>query len=176
MTDNTYNWIGKIQTISGRHVDVMNPDPDTIILDDIVHAISNLCRYGGHIPHFYSVAEHSTYVAKWLHAQDATPDEIITGLLHDAAEAYIGDIVRPLKEHPDFGNTAKNAEERILTIVHAKYGGTYPHADIIHQADQAIYHWEVANIRNGYITGWQPGQAREQFIAAYNEYRQRPHR
>lgn len=81
-----------IETRSGRRVDLLKPTPEMIDIDDIAHALSNICRFNGHTRRSYSVAEHSVFVA--MHV----PQQLtLAGLLHDAAEAYIGDITRPLK-------------------------------------------------------------------------------
>lgn len=83
-----------IQTKTGKKVSLIAPDPATICLEDIAWALANQCRFNGHTRGaFYSVCEHSLRVAHLL------PEELkLAGLLHDAAEAYMGDIVRPLKE------------------------------------------------------------------------------
>lgn len=82
-----------IQTYSGKAFDLWDPQPDQIDITDIAHALSLQCRFNGHCRQFYSVAQHSVLVARLL------PEPLrLYGLLHDAAEAYIGDIVRPLKE------------------------------------------------------------------------------
>lgn len=98
-----------IETCSGEHLDFLNPDPNTIILTDIAFALSNLCRYTGHVP-FYSVAEHSVYVASRL------PKEWrLAGLFHDAAEAYLGDVNSPLKQYlPKYQGIEKNLEKVIM--------------------------------------------------------------
>lgn len=86
--------MGWIQTSSGRRVDLLRPDPEQIDPVDIAHALANQCRFNGHCKQFYSVAEHST-----LGAAMTSGDQELARyfLLHDAAEAYLGDIVSPLK-------------------------------------------------------------------------------
>ncbi|HKK06533.1 MAG TPA: hypothetical protein VKA50_11875 [Gammaproteobacteria bacterium] len=83
-----------ILTYTGRRVDLLDPDPATIEPEDIAHALSNMCRFNGHCRHFYSVAEHSWHVALLVSRENA-----LQGLMHDAAEAYVADITRPLKPY-----------------------------------------------------------------------------
>ena len=78
-------------THAGKHVDPLNVRPEDICLEDIAFALSNISRFGGHVP-FLSVAEHSVRVC-----MAAPPKLKKAALLHDAAEAYIGDIIWPLK-------------------------------------------------------------------------------
>lgn len=80
----------RVRTYTGKLVDVANPDPETIDIVDIARGLSHQCRYNGQLPTFYSVAQHSIIVAHYAG---------ISGLLHDAAEAYIGDLISPLKVH-----------------------------------------------------------------------------
>lgn len=85
-------------TFSGVKWFVTDPHPDDVKIEDIAHALSMICRYGGHCREFYSVAQHSVIVAEAVWA--AHPDDTglaLNALLHDAAEAYLGDVVRPLK-------------------------------------------------------------------------------
>src|SRR3954454_351254 len=81
-----------MQTYSGRRFYPMNPRPSEIDPVDIAHALSLLCRYGGHVDRFYSVAEHCV-----LMSQAVAPENALAALLHDATEAYVCDVPRPLK-------------------------------------------------------------------------------
>lgn len=81
-----------ISTRSGRNVSLLNPSAGQIEIGDIAHGLAHQCRFNGQTSKFYSVAQHSVLVAFIL------PAELkLAGLLHDAAEAYLGDIVQPLK-------------------------------------------------------------------------------
>jgi len=83
------NWI---QTYSGRQFFPMDPRPEDIDPVDIAHALSNVCRFTGHVSGFYSVAQHSVLISERVPEEDA-----LWGLLHDASEAYIADVARPVK-------------------------------------------------------------------------------
>jgi len=98
-------------THTGRQFWPLDARVDEIHLEDIAHGLSHICRFGGHCRHFYSVAQHSVLVSR------AVPMQLrMLGLLHDATEAYIGDMVRPLKlQMPEF-----NAVEDKLWAVIAK--------------------------------------------------------
>jgi len=81
-----------IQTQSGIYFNLLNPRPEDVRIEDIAHALANLCRFGGHTRRFYSVAQHSLLVSEL-----APPALAFQALLHDAAEAYCGDVISPLK-------------------------------------------------------------------------------
>lgn len=81
-----------IQTFTGKKIDLLEPSPDDICKEDIAHALSQICRFCGHCDEFYSVAQHSVLVKRI-----APPEFAIEALLHDAHEAYLGDVTRPLK-------------------------------------------------------------------------------
>lgn len=85
------NWI---QTYTGRAFEPLHPQADQIDIVDIAHALSMLCRFNGHCGRFYSVAEHSVWVSRRV-----APQHAAWGLLHDAAEAYVSDVARPIKPH-----------------------------------------------------------------------------
>ena len=107
-----------IQLRSGRYFDYLDPRPECFTIEDIGHALSKICRFGGHVYWFYSVAEHSYRVA------ENVPIEFERqALMHDAAEAFIGDMVYPLKKLiPSF----KDIEHNIQKIIFKKYNIEYP--------------------------------------------------
>jgi uncharacterized protein len=84
-----------VTTISGRSVDLSAPDPRSICVEDIAYALARINRWSGHFPGTRSVAAHSIRVVGMLHHE--TPRVQLHGLLHDAAEAYLGDITRPVR-------------------------------------------------------------------------------
>jgi uncharacterized protein len=103
-----------MQTFTGRKFYPLDPREEEVHLDDIVHALSHVCRFGGHCLFHYSVAQHSVLVAK-----DA--EHKLEALLHDAAEAYLGDIIRPLKK--DHGLTRyREAESRVHAVICRRFG------------------------------------------------------
>ncbi|MEM7200275.1 MAG: phosphohydrolase [Planctomycetota bacterium] len=100
-----------IETYTGRRFYITDPAPDFNI-QDIAHALSLTCRYGGHCKRFYSVAEHSVLVARIMeHCAFGDPLE---GLLHDATEAYVGDMPAPFKHLvSDFTALDEQLEEKL---------------------------------------------------------------
>ena len=82
-----------IQTFSGLKFDYKNINPDTIRIEDIAHHLANICRYTGAKKNHYSVAQHSVLVSMIL-----PPGLALSGLMHDSAEAYTGDMNKPLKD------------------------------------------------------------------------------
>lgn len=165
------NTIGKIKTASGLWFDFNDPQTDQIIIEDIAAALSKICRYNGHVPNFYSVAEHCCYVADWLDTHGYS-HLAFAGLMHDAAEAYLGDIVNPMKRLPSFQAVYSPMEEIVETVIGNAFNvDLYPIDPIVKQADKAVYEWEVENIRTGQIKGYDPQQAYETFLAFYNHYK-----
>jgi hypothetical protein len=127
MTDHRGNWI---QTFTGRQFWPLDPRPEEIDIRDIAHALSLLCRFGGHVERFYSVAEHSVHVATSL------PEELqLWGLLHDASEAYLVDVPRPIKPYlPAY----KQFEAELMSAIARRYQlpGEIPAE--VHEADNRI--------------------------------------
>src|SRR4029077_4405535 len=107
-----------IQTYTGRAVYPLDMQLEDIDIYDIAHALSLICRFNGHCRKFYSVAEHSYLV--YLSSRD---EYMMYGLLHDAAEAYTGDIPRPVKRSiTEF----KGLDKYITSLVYKKFGLASP--------------------------------------------------
>ncbi|NNM74783.1 phosphohydrolase [Enterovirga aerilata] len=120
-----------MQTFSGRQFWPLDPQPKDIKLVDIAHALSMQCRYAGHVNKFYSVAEHSVHVSNVL----PTITLQKWGLLHDAAEAYLVDVPRPLKPYLA---GYKDAEERLLQAIAERFRLPWPIPDLVKLADNSL--------------------------------------
>lgn len=102
-----------INTLSGKHLDFTNISPDSICIEDIAAALSNICRFTGHLQDFYSVAQHSVLVSQLV-----PPEFALEALMHDAAEAYCNDISSPLKALlPEY----RAIEDRIEAVIRSKF-------------------------------------------------------
>lgn len=118
-----------ILTVSGRYFNFIDTAANEVLVGDIAHALSNVCRFAGHTSSFYSVAQHSVLVS-----QIVPPEDALAALFHDATEAYIGDVSRPLKQLlPDY----KAVEARLHADIFSKLGlppelpPSVKHADLV---------------------------------------------
>lgn len=119
-----------MQTVSGRAFWPLDPQPEDIDIGDIAHALSMCCRFAGHSMAFYSVAEHSYHVSTQVSEEHA-----LQALLHDATEAYIGDMVRPLKQMiPQY----REIESDIWAAIALRFGVPFVLHPSIKAADNAV--------------------------------------
>ena len=165
-----------MQTATGRQFWPLAPRPEDVCAADIAHALSNLCRYGGHCRRFYSVAEHSVLVARHVPREHR-----LWALLHDAAEAYLVDVPRPIKPHLRGYATA---ERRLMRVICKRFGLPLEMPREVKAADNAILLDEAAqNMEpppalwsvNAEPLGvklkfWTPRRARYEFLAALERY------
>lgn len=122
-----------IQTFTGKKFYPFNPKPEDIDIRDIAHALSNICRFTGHVKRFYSVADHCRNVAKLVPAHMK-----LQALLHDASEAYLCDLARPVKQHAgmDFYVIAERVLQRAIYLRFGiPYGVPYKEPDELKAAD-----------------------------------------
>lgn len=133
---------GWMLTYTGRQFWPTSPSVEDVDSTDIAHALSLQCRYNGHVSRFYSVAEHCVLVSQ------AVPEEFaLWGLLHDAAEAYVGDLIRPIKRDlPAYCAI----EDRVLAVVAMAFGIRAPYRipAAVHEADARILLTERAALLN----------------------------
>ena len=132
-----------IRTRSGKFINVFNPNPDDIVIEDIAHCLSMQCRFGGHLPVFYSVAQHSVMCSLMV------PEEYaLEALLHDASEAYLLDMPSPIKH----GLTNyKDVETALQKVIAAKFGIPLIMSDIVKAADNQclLMEWNGMMISSG---------------------------
>ena len=168
-----------IDTWSGRKFWPLDPHPQDVAIEDIAGALSNLCRFGGHTREFYSVAQHSVLVAEVLSAEPA--DTRMWALLHDAAEAYLVDVPRPLKTTAAFASY-REAEQRILAAIAKAFGLPTAMPKQIDSADRLLLATESRDLMSpsmlascpsdveplpARIEPWSPGKARDAFMDCF---------
>lgn len=130
-------------TYTGRQYWPIDPRPEDVFIEDIAHSLSQQCRYAGHCIQRYSVAEHSVHIARWLRSTYG-PMTALYGLLHDATEAYVVDVPRPLK--PSLTNY-KEIEQLNWVAIAKRFGLTADIPAIVHEADNRIIADELVNMR-----------------------------
>lgn len=131
------------RTASGRRIDLERPRPHDIELVDVVRGLSNCCRFAGQLPRFYSVAQHSILVSRLVE-----PQFKLTALLHDASEAYLGDLSRNLKHH-ELLKGYRVLEERLQCAIedHFAVGATWADNATIKLADNVAAIFEHVTMR-----------------------------
>lgn len=171
---------GSIETFTGRRFKPIDPNPININIRDIAHSLSMNCRYNGHCSRFYSVAEHSVLMSSYLYDMGWDWETQIWALLHDASEAYLPDMPRPIK---GLVNGFDEAEERIQRAIAMRFNLSWPIPEIVHVCDDGILADEARQlIRSGgedwylpedslgiEVFCWSPQTAYMKFIDRYLE-------
>lgn len=135
-----------ILTRSGSYFDFENPESSDIFPTDLAHALSQMCRYTGHTTHFYSIAQHCV-----LTSYVVPPEHAFAGLMHDAHEAYVGDMSSPLKQLcPDY----RAIEKRVEAAVAARFGLSTPWHPEIKRADLIMLLTEKRDLTVGASHRW----------------------
>lgn len=164
-----------IQTFKGTYFDYTNPELSVIDIEDIAHGLANLCRFNGQSSKFYSVAQHSVLMA---YAVNRAGGNAFEALMHDAHEAYVGDMPSPLKQLiPGF----KEIEKRVWAAVRARFDLALKMSPEIKEADLRMLlteqealmtppfnHWAARSHASPYsgfkIVPWSPEDAKRRFL------------
>lgn len=174
MSADTWHRGDWMQTFTGRKFYPMAPAPEDVDILDIAHSLSMQCRYNGHVSRFYSVAEHCVLMSEVIE-----PEFALWALLHDATEAYVGDMVRPLKLNmPEY----RAAEDRVEVAIAERFGLQMPMPPRVKQIDTAIllnerrellsdsYPWSTdGEPLSVDIVGWLPRTAKWEYLARFAE-------
>ncbi len=132
-----------ISTYTGKKFYPFDPQVDHVDIVDIAHSLSNINRWIGHTNVPYSVAAHSIYVAQLIKKEGGSIPDQLWGLLHDASEAYFGDIASPIKNSfPDL----VHFEHKIQEIIAKKFNLSWPMPEIVHWADKRSLLIEANNL------------------------------
>lgn len=174
-----------IQTFRGGRFNLLEPRPGQVDILDIAHHLAYLCRYVGAVPAFYSVAQHSVLVSE-LCEREAGREAGRWGLVHDAAEAYLGDLSWPAKQIPGLREAYAAVEEPILQAVAAAFGLRPEMPEVVKRADRRVLlaetrdllgdpEWAHDPFWRGDLEPWPlekivpftPEDARREFLAQY---------
>lgn len=137
-----------IQTFTGIKFDPLQPDPSAVDIRDIAHALSLQTRFGGHTKDFYSIAQHSVLVSL-----ECDPADALWGLLHDASEAYIADVCRPVKRQRVMDGYRK-IEGWIMAAVCDRFDLPHEQPASVKRADELLLVTEARDLLGPLVPGW----------------------
>lgn len=156
-----------IRTVTGIYINVFEPTEDMVCIEDIAHSLCQQPRFGGHLPYFYSVAEHSLNCAYVIDDEGLKLD----ALLHDASEAYLMDIPKPIK-----GGLAnyKEIEDRLMGVIASKFGFEYPLRKEVKAVDEEMlnFEWNYLMLQKGEwpLKRRHPQEIKSDFIGMYKHF------
>jgi hypothetical protein len=164
-------------------VNPFDPDPEQLDAGDIARALANQCRFGGHCRPFYSVAQHSVIVSHLVEERGGDAEDVFAALMHDATEAYLGDMPHPLKHRSPLGVAFKEAEKHLEAALREHFS-IKPDVPEIKRADLGLlaterrafsaeaWHWpELDGVEpvDLELSAWPPDEAARAFAERYAE-------
>ena len=153
-----------IRTFTGKYFNIVEPTLDMICIEDIAHSLSMQCRFAGHLPEFYSVAQHCIQCVKFVREEHK-----LAALLHDASEAYLLDIPKPFKH---LISNYELLEDRIMNLIAQKFGFKYPLSDEIKKVDFFMLELEWKSLflktNSGIVEIYNQKQAEGIFLQMFN--------
>lgn len=165
-----------INTYRGQQFWPLDPRPHEIHIEDIAHALSMQCRFTGHVHRFYSVAEHCVRVS-----ERCAPSDALWGLLHDASEAYLIDVARPVKRSRPMRGYRK-AEARLMRAVCKRFALWPEEPASVKEADHRMLVTEAQALMDLHpqwlfpaepyeqsIIGWMPARAEAEFLCRFKQ-------
>lgn len=150
-----------IRTYTGKVFDLAILDPDSIDIEDIAHGLAYAPRFAGQLERFYSVAQHSYFAS-----MNVEPQNRLAALLHDASEAYMGDMPSPFKKiMPDY----VRLENNLMGVIAKKYGFDWPLPEEVKKVDEYMFQVEWNGLVMGLlpIHSWSPQVAKSMFLEAF---------
>ncbi len=176
----------RMSTYTGKTIDLQALKTKDIAIEDIAHGLSNCCRYVGQCSEFYSVAEHSYRMAQYLEAQGRKKPLCLLALLHDASEAYLGDLHTDLKAIlPEY----KALEKQVMSLILRRYNcwsaPTSDYMKIVKDLDIKIrtaeveylltgvdaFSWKLVPFDYKIVSTASPGKAESEFLKMFDKLR-----
>ena len=167
---------GKFRTYTGKEFDLINPIKEDIDIIDIARSLAFQCHFGGHVTDFFSIAQHCIYVLEAYESEcnkyDRKPDLLLMKacLLHDSTEAYIGDMIKPLKVLlPDY----KMIEDKLQHAIFEKFDIPIKYLSMVKPYDLSIQFLEYNTFQSNDLYNkctefWKPQDAEIEFLDCFN--------
>lgn len=178
-----------MKTYTGKTFFVTEPERTDFNISDVAHALSNLCRFGGHTKHFYSVAQHAIMVSDIVGSlTDNDPSLMLWGLMHDATEAYMIDLPTPIKNvMPQY----RKREDKLMDLLIVAFklpphGEAKQLPEVVKKADRVALVTEARQLMRRGVSDWSveyktlkpykvlisnmtPSEAKTAFLTRYSE-------
>lgn len=172
-----------MKTYLGNRLNPLKPEAEDIKIEDVAHALSLLCRGNGQVTHFYSVGQHCINAAKEAKAREESDRVVLASLLHDASEAYMADVIRPIKQ---FLPKYIEIENNFLDKVYERFGLgklTEEERVKVKKIDDALLDYDMAELlkepmpSDGYKFVRKPNidfrpfeEVEKEYLEIFNEY------